>query len=303
MTDTKFHIYFGVPARLESTRLPRKLLRTIGSQSVIEHVCDRLLELTAAYQNLAENSVCKSFVVTDSEEIAAQIAHKKVSVFRSRHSHANGTSRLCEALMHDLRLESLCQTELSSHYLVNLQGDEPFVNVHDILRLIDMAKKRRDDFPVTTLAFRESSMRAFLDPSHVKVTFASDNRALYFSRAPIPWPRDLMQSADFDLMNRVLSGSDVGEKYAHSSLTLPGGDEWFFWQHMGIYAYRIDFLLQYTRARVLGSPYEQQEGLEQLGFLEAGAQVGVCEAAHASIGIDTESDLERAEEICKARGL
>ena len=247
-----FHVV--IPARFASTRLPGKPLLDIGGKSMIRRVAD------ACERSLAFDI----FVATDHPEIANQFsdADKTVAVM-TRENHASGTDRVAEVA----HLKGWGGDEI----VVNVQGDEPGIPP----AVIDqVAQLLHDDSAadIATLCTPIGSLEEFLDPNVVKVTTAADGKALYFSRAPIPWNREsataLSTQREFPQANR----------------------------HLGIYAYRVASLFRLTALAV--SALEQIEKLEQLRALQAGMRILVASAvAVPGPGVDTPADLERARSI------
>lgn len=231
-----------IPARLESSRLPRKLLLDETGQPLIQYTW----EATCRAESLDE-----VIVATDSEEIAACVRS-----FGGRAEltgeHPSGTDRIAE-------IARRCCPD--ADILVNIQGDEPEIDPAQIDELVSLVAGDAS-CEMATLATPITSIEDRDDPSCVKVVCAADGRALYFSRAPIPHVRD----------------SDS-----------PSQSPWLL--HLGIYAYRRDFLLQLTK--LPPSRLEQLEKLEQLRALEAGALIRVGIVEHPAVGIDTPEDYAR----------
>jgi 3-deoxy-manno-octulosonate cytidylyltransferase (CMP-KDO synthetase) len=246
-----------IPARYASTRLPGKPLRTIAGRPMIEHVWRRACESGAA----------AVVVATDDERIAAACAAFGADVAITRADHASGTDRLAEVA----RVRGWAARDA----IVNVQGDEPLLppaNVAQAAALLDA----HPDADVATLGTPIASLREFLDPNIVKIALALDGRALYFSRAPIPWPRD---SAPSGLASQTQFGAAL--------------------RHLGLYAYRCAALLR--MASLPPSPLETAEKLEQLRALENGMTVRVAVAAEVpGPGVDTEADLAAAEAAFRA---
>ena len=282
-----------VPARLGSTRLPGKLLATVGDQTVIEHVCDRVVDLVQRLQRIwmpSESEVnVSAFMVTDAEDIAVRCLAKGLPVFRSKRVHESGTSRIAECVR-----QRLDEPTLRDAIIVNVQGDEPFLCVADVVRLIrdfvsptvgSTIRREIDAAPVATLVYGNTSVASFLNPSCVKVVRRSGGMAAYFSRAPVPWPRQIFGTDT--LAGRALRGD----------LTMPEG--WSFWQHLGIYVYRGWYLANYPERilqDLLADPCDQIEGLEQLAVLREGKAIWTAEAKAAAHGIDTQQDLDEARQ-------
>jgi 3-deoxy-manno-octulosonate cytidylyltransferase (CMP-KDO synthetase) len=238
-----------IPARLGSTRLPRKPLRLLAGLPLIVRVWQRVVDLGVADRVI---------VATDSVEIAEALAAQGSDVVMTRSDHESGTHRVAEVAR---------RPELSAFdVIVNVQGDEPFVSRDAILGAARMVTD--SGFPLGTVAVRAST-DILADPSVVKVVAAEDGRAMYFSRAGIPFLRDAADSRD----------AEVQRSYV--------------WQHIGVYAYDRPTLMRW--AELPPSPLEHIERLEQLRPLAAGIPIGVAVIDEPfRPGIDTEADLERA---------
>jgi 3-deoxy-manno-octulosonate cytidylyltransferase (CMP-KDO synthetase) len=242
----------AIPARHGSTRLPGKPLRDIGGVPMVVRVAQRALQAGAS----------RVVVAVDDERIATALAgQREVQICMTRRDHASGSDRLAE-----------CAEQLGwadDSIVVNLQGDEPFAPAAGI-RAVAQALAG-DDAPMATLATPIIDAEELFDPNVVKVVRTGNGRALYFSRAPLPWARDA---------------------FAADRHALPSGTP--FLRHIGIYAYRAGFLRRYTQ--LPRTPLEQTESLEQLRVLEHGYPIAVRLTPEPfPPGIDTEADLERAE--------
>ena len=241
----------AIPARHGSTRLPAKPLREIGGVPMVVRVAQRALQAGAA----------DVVVATDDARIADALAGLGVKVCMTRADHASGSDRLAECA-------ALCGWA-DDAIVVNLQGDEPFAPAAGI-RAVAQALAG-DDAPMATLATPIIDAEELFDPNVVKLVRTANGRALYFSRAQLPWARDA---------------------FAVDRHTLPSGSP--FLRHIGIYAYRAGFLDRYSR--LPRTPLEQTESLEQLRVLEHGHAIAVRLTPEPfPPGIDTEADLERAE--------
>ena len=245
--------YLVIPARLAYTRLPRKLLLRETGRTVIQHTFE------AAQRAKRPQGVC---VAADHEEIKTEVESFGGQVWMTRADHPSGTDRVAEVAT------KLPQADI----IVNLQGDEPELSGETIDQVIELLE-RDPQAVMSTLATPIRSREQLLNPACVKVVFDSSGRALYFSRAPIPFARDW----DDDLLQ------------ANPPL---------FYQHVGMYAYRRDFLLELTRLPPCA--LEQTEKLEQLRALNAGKtiQVGVVETP--TRGIDTLEDYREFVHRCRA---
>lgn len=294
---TPEHILVCVPARLASTRLPDKLIAPLGSQLVIDHVCDRIQGIAGRLRSLSEFAATEidTWVVTDAEVLAARARAKGIHVYMSQREHPSGSARIGEFIQayESKGRRNLPRSWLDRALVVNVQGDEPFVDESDVCTLVSgFASYLRNEgesggrVPVATLVHWNKSMDDFLDPSAVKVVRQKDGLALYFSRAPIPWPR------------QVLGTARLGERGIKAPTELP--PDWGFWQHIGIYVYLGRYLSGYDQTRVNSDALDVTEGLEQLGVLSEGKQIWTTEARVPSFGIDTQADLDRARDLLAA---
>lgn len=235
-----------IPARMKSTRLPGKPLKIIGARPMIQWV----------YEAVAASGACERVLVaTDAGEIVKAVEAFGGEAVMTSETCATGTDRAAEVA-----------AGLSCDVILNVQGDEPFISPAILCRLAEEMKKDRDlQMGTVAVPLRREEAE---NPSVVKVVLDAAGHALYFSRALIPYPRNLP----------------------------PAG----FWKHLGIYAYRREFLLHY---RALPScPPEQAESLEQLRALYHGYRIKVLRAEEDSLGIDTPEELERARKLADNMG-
>jgi 3-deoxy-manno-octulosonate cytidylyltransferase (CMP-KDO synthetase) len=234
-----------IPARLRSTRLSRKVLRVIAGRSMVEWV----------WRAATDSGLMDPVVVaTDSDEVAAVCRERGIPVAMTSTGCPSGSDRVREVAR-----------QIDADIYVNIQADEPTLT-SDFFRPL-LALFDRLEVEAATLAVR-CPPEEFADPNAVKVVTALDGRALYFSRAEIPFDRD---RAGF-----------IGYR-----------------KHLGIYAYRKAALERFSS--LPPSPLEQIERLEQLRLLENGIALYVAEAPRDTIGVDTEADLLRAEAMLKGR--
>ncbi len=237
-----------IPARLASTRLPNKPLADLGGKPMVVRVAERAQQSGAA----------RIIVATDHADIAAACAAHGVEACMTRSDHPSGTDRIAE-VAHTLGLAP-------DAVVVNLQGDEPLI---DPALLAACAARISADVPMATCAHPLSDVADAFNPNVVKVVLDKLGRALYFSRATIPWHRD---------------------GFAATREQLPAG--YVPLRHIGLYAYSNAFLQRYPQLEP--SPLESIEALEQLRVLWHGVPIAVHvtdEAPHA--GVDTPADLER----------
>ena len=237
-----------IPARLASTRLPNKPLADLGGKPMVVRVAERA----------AESGASRIIVATDHADIAAACAAHGVEVCMTRADHPSGTDRIAEVA----RALKLAPDEV----VVNLQGDEPLI---DPMLLAACASRISADVPMSTCAHPIRDAADIFNPNVVKVVLDRAGRALYFSRAAIPWHRD---------------------GFAQSQQALPAG--YAPLRHIGLYAYSNAFLQLYPGLEP--APLESVEALEQLRVLWHGYPIAVhiTDAAPAA-GVDTPEDLAR----------
>jgi 3-deoxy-manno-octulosonate cytidylyltransferase (CMP-KDO synthetase) len=243
----------AIPARHGSTRLPGKPLLPLAGEPMIVHVARRARAAGAA----------EVVIATDDARIEDALAGSGVRVLRSRAEHASGSDRLAEA--------ATLLGWPDDAIVVNLQGDEPLAPASGIREVAQALAE--DGAPMATLATPLAGAHELFDPNCVKLVRDAAGRALYFSRAPLPWPRDA---------------------FARDRSLLPDGVP--FLRHIGIYAYRAGFLRRF--AALAPTPLERVESLEQLRALEHGHAIAVRLAPEPfPAGVDTAEDLARAERI------
>ena len=240
----------AIPARYASTRLPGKPLLPIAGRPMIEHVVRRVRSVSV---------LDRVVVLTDDERIADAVRGFGGEVAMTPQECVSGTDRIAWAAR-----------EWSCAGVINIQGDEPLIDVDAVARL---ARRLRDDPTVemATLAAPFADPARYADPNAVKVVTALDGRALYFSRAPIPHPRD---GATAPVAPRL---------------------------HVGVYAYRRDVLLRLAELEPSG--LERTESLEQLRALEHGITIHVLDLDQpAAPGVDTAEDLAHVETLLRQEG-
>ena len=243
-----------VPARLASTRLPRKPLADIGGVPMVVRVA----------RAAAASGADRVAVAADSPEIVDACSAHGVEALLTRADHASGTDRLAEAVEH----LGLADDAL----VVNVQGDEPLMPA-TVVRRVAEALAQRTDCAIATACHPLHDAAEFFSPNVVKVVMDANGRALYFSRAPIPWSRDAFASA----RDRLPPG-------------LPAR------RHIGLYAYRAGFLRRFPQ--LPPAALEQHESLEQLRALAHGFGIAVIELPEAlPPGVDTPEDLERVRAL------
>lgn len=235
-----------IPARYASTRFPAKPLVDINGKSMIRRVYEQ-----------ASKSKClnKVVVATDHEEIYRHVNAFAGEVCMTSPHHASGTDRCFEVLTKEKE---------KFDYVINIQGDEPFIAPEQIDLLTSLLDGKTE---LATLIKKIGSVEQLLNPNLVKVVCSNNQEALYFSRSVIPYFRNMEQA----------------EWVTHHT----------YYKHIGMYAYRADVLEQITKLEI--SSLEKTESLEQLRWLENGFHIRVKETNIETIGIDTPEDLEKAK--------
>ena len=260
-----------IPARYDSVRLPGKALLEISGKPMICWVVERAL---------AARNVARAIVATDDERIVAAVKAVGYEAVMTSSGHRSGTDRIAEVAT------SLDDAEI----IVNVQGDEPLISPLTIERAVaamgEEGKRGRgesgSDGPgiVTTWEPIESAADV-MNPDVVKVVVDDRERALYFSRSPVPYPRDA-----------VGKHGSINAAIENEPGLLAG-----FRKHTGLYVYRRDVLLEF--AKWPQSELELLESLEQLRALEHGVKIKAIKASTSSIGVDTVADLERVRAMMK----
>ena len=245
-----FKVY--IPARYASSRLPGKPLLSVGGKPMVQHVYDNAL-LSGAEEVV---------VATDDDRIAAAAEAFGAAVARTRNTHVSGTDRIAEAIV--------ARGERDDAIIVNVQGDEPQLPAA-VIRQVAAMIASNSAIDIASVCEPILDLSEIDDPNIVKVVRATDQRALYFSRAPIPHARDGREGK------------------------LP-----CYRRHVGIYAYRAAYLRQFVATPP--GDLEQLERLEQLRAIALNAMVVVADAiTECGIGIDTRDDYDRAIEAWHAR--
>ncbi len=248
-----------IPARYASTRFPGKPLADLLGKPMIQWVYERTAQ---------SRSIDRVVVATDDERILQAVQAFGGEAQMTRADHPTGTDRLAEVA-----------ARLDAELVVNVQGDEPLISPRMIDQAVAPLKKNRG-IPMGTLKAPLTSVEEFLSSNVVKVVCDRQGFALYFSRAPIPFPRDLV------------GGGGVGAIHELPLRELPRRD---LFKHIGLYVYRKDFLL--TFPKLSPTPLEQLEKLEQLRAMEHGFRIRVAETTLVSHGVDTPEDLEKVKAL------
>ncbi|EID75350.1 3-deoxy-manno-octulosonate cytidylyltransferase [Imtechella halotolerans] len=231
-----------IPARYAASRFPGKLMQDLGGKSVIMRTYEAAVH-SALFQQV--------YVVTDSEIIYNEIISNGGKALMSLKEHESGSDRIAEAV-----------ENMEVDIVVNVQGDEPFLNKSALVSLIDIFKKDVEkQVDLASVMFEITEKDEINNPNNVKVITDRSGFALYFSRSVIPFPR----------------AENVGVRYM---------------KHIGVYAFRKQALMDFYKLPML--PLEASEKLEQLRYLEYGKRIKMVETTHGSIGIDTPEDLEKA---------
>ena len=231
-----------IPARYASTRFPAKLMQDLGGKTVI---------LTTYQATLATQLFDEVFVVTDSKLIFQEIFSNGGKAIMSKKSHESGSDRIAEAV-----------EDLDVDLIVNVQGDEPFVEKTQLEKLISVFKNDTNkNIDLASLMRKIKDEIDIENPNIVKVVVDQNDFALYFSRSVIPYPRE-----------------------RHIDIQ--------YWQHIGVYAFRKKALINFYHLPM--KSLEASEKLEQLRYLEFGKRIKMVETSHVGIGIDTLEDLEKA---------
>ncbi|OOB84340.1 3-deoxy-manno-octulosonate cytidylyltransferase [Flavobacterium columnare] len=236
-----------IPARYASTRFPAKLMQDLGGKTVIRNTYE-----SAVNSQLFDDV----FVVTDSDLIYNEIVSNGGKALMSIKEHESGSDRIAEVV-----------ENMDVDVVINVQGDEPFINAEPLGKIIEIFKKDLNKkVDLASLMFEIKDKVEIENPNNVKVIVDQEGFALYFSRSVIPYPRE----------------ENTGVKYM---------------KHIGIYAFRKEALMAFYRLPMLS--LEASEKLEQLRYLEYGKRIRMVETTHGSIGIDTPEDLEKARKMIK----
>ena len=271
MTSTaKGQVLAVIPARLASTRLPEKPLKDIAGKTLVQRVWERAR---------SAKSLDRVVVATDSEEIEQEVRRFGGEVVMTSPELTTGSARVAAAA----RLLAEGQHSLSAwRTVVNVQGDMPFIKGELIDRCVNFLHSERGGFGMVTIATPILEEALYRSPMDVKVVVGAGNRALYFSRAPIPHSRD---------GNRLEEIASDGKKRTV-----------FGYKHFGLYVYSPSVLSDFERSDM--SSLEDIEKLEQLRLLEMGHTIGVCivesDLTAGSIEVDTPEDLERSRRLALA---
>ncbi|MEO2053052.1 MAG: 3-deoxy-manno-octulosonate cytidylyltransferase [Allomuricauda sp.] len=236
-----------IPARYQASRFPAKLMQDLGGKPVIVRTYE------AAVNTQLFDEV---YVVTDSEVISEVISAIGGKVIMSKEQHESGSDRIAEAV-----------EDMEVDIVINVQGDEPFIDAVSLEKIIDVFKADTErEIDLASLMTPISEWEEIANPNTVKVIVDNQNFALYFSRSPIPYPRDKEVEATY-------------------------------YKHKGIYAFRKQALMDFKRLPML--TLEAKEKIEAIRFLEYGKKIKMVETHVTGIEIDTPEDLDRARQVWK----
>ncbi len=246
MKQEKDKVSVLIPARLESARLPGKILHDIGGKPMLERVWHQTMKMKHADEVM---------IATDSERVSDTAKEWGAQVIMTSPDCQSGTERIASVLGH-----------ISGDFILNVQGDEPFIPPQLLDALVERWRKTHCDL-VTPIRQIHSSYE-IQDPNLVKVVRARDGRAIYFSRSPVPHARNT-----------------PAEKWPEITK---------YWGHIGVYGYQRNLLEAYPS--LPESTLENIEKLEQLRFLDYGYCIQTLETQYAPLGVDTLEDLEKARQ-------
>jgi len=236
-----------IPARYQASRFPAKLMQDLGGKPVIVRTYE------AALQTGLFNEV---YVVTDSPVIAEVIENIGGKVIMSKNTHESGSDRIAEAV-----------EDMDVDIVINVQGDEPFIDAESLEKIIKVFKNDTEkEIDLGSLMTPITDWEEIANPNTVKVIVDNQDFALYFSRSPIPYPRDEKVDA-------------------------------IYYKHKGVYVFRKRALMDFKKLPML--PLEAKEKIEAIRFLEYGKKIKMVETHVTGIEIDTPEDLERARKVWK----
>ena len=233
-----------IPARLNSTRLEKKLLKDLCGVPLI----------VRTYKNIVKTNLFNEvIVVTDSDEIINVLVKNDIKFLKSKNKHKTGTDRIAEF-----------SNEFKSDIIVNIQGDEPFINKNDLKKIIEVFNNDIDNkIDIVSLMISLKSNNDIVNPNNVKVIVDKNNNSIYFSRNVIPFNR-----------------SNYKIKY---------------FKHVGIYAFRNSYLNEFKN--YIQSDLEKTEMIEAIRVIENGKKIKMIEIFNEHISIDTIDDFKIAESI------
>ena len=236
-----------IPARYSASRFPGKLMQDLGGKSVI----------LRTYQATVNTRLFDEvYVVTDSEVIYDEISSNSGKAIMSKMEHESGSDRIAEAV-----------ENIDCDIVINVQGDEPFTERASLEKLLNVFKTDvKKEIDLASLMVEITNVEEINNPNTVKVIVDQNNFALYFSRSPIPFPRD----------------GKVGARY---------------FKHKGVYAFRKEAILEFTKLPM--QFLEASEKIECIRYLEYGKRIKMVETTVSGVEIDTPEDLEKAKKLWK----
>ena len=236
-----------IPARYSASRFPGKLMQDLGGKSVILRTYQATVN-TGLFDDV--------YVVTDSDIIFSEITSNGGKAIMSKKEHESGSDRIAEAV-----------EEIDCDIVINVQGDEPFTERESLEKLLNVFKKDSDkDIDLASLMVEIKDWDEISNPNTVKVIVDQKDFALYFSRSPIPYPRD----------------KNAGVRY---------------FKHKGVYAFRKEAILLFTNLPI--KYLEASEKIECIRYLEYGKRIKMVETSVSGVEIDTPEDLEKAKKLWK----
>jgi 3-deoxy-manno-octulosonate cytidylyltransferase (CMP-KDO synthetase) len=239
-----------VPARLQSSRFSEKILQNLDGIPVLRRVLERVTKLQNVHETVA---------LVDDEHVLQLVSEWGFYGILTSKDCASGTERIVSAM-----------NQLRGYFIINVQGDEPFVPLDPLEKMISAAQNASSG--VWTAIYPITSAETLFSPHRVKVVTDQSGRAIYFSRNPIPFLRDVAEREQWPMLHQ-------------------------FWGHIGTYGYPKTILSQYPSLKK--STLEQAEQLEQLRLIENGISIQCIQAQEPTIGIDTQEDLIAAETFLK----
>ena len=242
---SKNRVIAMIPARYEASRFPGKLLKDLNGKTVIRRTYEAAVD-TDLFDEV--------IVVTDSDLIYDEIENNGGKVIKSKKEHECGSDRIAEAV-----------EDMEVDIVLNVQGDEPFIDKNSLAKLLEVFEQDQNkEIDLASLKTVLKDSDEITNPNNVKVITGKEGFALYFSRFPIPYPRD-----------------------TSANIT--------YYKHIGIYAFRKSALMDFYRLPML--PLEASEKIECIRYLEYGKKIKMIETSVRSIGIDTPEDLEKARKL------
>lgn len=259
------NIFIVIPARYESSRLPGKLLLPIAGKSLILHTLEQAKKAA---------NITRVIVATDDERIFNAVVESGSEAVMTSPGHRSGSDRIAEVAA------GLPEGSI----IVNVQGDEPTISPRSIEKAVD-AILNDSSVDISTTCEKINSVSDLMNPNVVKVVASESGDALYFSRLPVPFPREAATRN---------GGPDKALENEPELLSI-------FRKHTGLYVYRREYLLQF--AKMPQTKLEKIEMLEQLRALENGAKIKVVEVHESSVGVDTQEDFERVRSLLTERAV